>query len=63
MKNSKINVISFLVGLTVFILTSLPLFIKKPKSKNTFRRYEKNEEWVEEPMTINELDDAKNNRE
>lgn len=58
MTNSKINAISILVGLVVFIITSIPLFIKKSKNRNTFKRYDKNEEWVESPMTINELDNA-----
>ena len=63
MTNNKINAISILVGLVVFIITSLPLFIKKTKNKKkTFKRYERSEEWIESPMTINELDNAKNNK-
>ena len=60
-KNTFINVISLAVGVISFIFMSLPV-LKDILTDKKIKKLPKEKEWVEEPMTINELDNAKNNR-
>lgn len=56
-KNTFINTLSLTVGIICFIFMSLPIL--KDIMTNKKKKYFKKNEWVESPMTINELDACK----
>lgn len=56
-KNTFINTLSLTVGIISFIFMSLPIL--KGIMTNKKKKYFKKNEWVESPMTINELDACK----
>ena len=60
-KNKFINVVSLTVGIISFIFMSLPV-LKDILTNKKIKKLPKENEWVEEPLIINELDNAKNNR-
>lgn len=58
-KNKFINVVSLTVGIISFIFMSLPV-LKDILTNKKIKKLPKENEWVEEPLIINELDNAKN---
>ena len=53
-KNTFINLVSLTVGVISFIFMSLPV-LKDMLTDKKIKKLPNEQEWVEEPMTINEL--------